>query len=102
MKRLRQLARILSFLLLAAAILRELAQPAPQRQWHGKLFGFIPYEFRPPTVQRLRQRVWNPEDPRIFTEHFFGVGWTINLASVLKKARRLSKGRPRGFKGRGF
>jgi hypothetical protein len=38
-----------------------------------------------PTGQRLRERFWNPEDPRIFTEHVFGVGWAINFYTVLRK-----------------
>ena len=31
----------------------------------------VPYDFRFPTVGRLRERFWNPQDPRIFTPHYF-------------------------------
>jgi hypothetical protein len=51
---------------------------------HGTIAG-IPYEFRVPTPQRIRERIWNPDDPRIFTPHLFGVGWTINLPSLRKR-----------------
>ncbi len=52
---------------------------------HGTILG-IPYEFRVPTLSRLRERIWNPDDPRIFTPHIFGVGWTINLPSLRKRS----------------
>ena len=42
----------------------------------------VPYDFRMPTLRRLRERFWNPEDSRIFTPHFFGVGWSVNLYQV--------------------
>jgi uncharacterized membrane protein len=27
---------------------------------------------------------WNPDDPRLFTERDFGIGWAINLHRVYK------------------
>ena len=48
---------------------------------HGKFLG-VPFEFRVPTVNRVRKRWWNPEDPRIFTPHVFGVGWSLNVYQV--------------------
>ncbi|HLS79117.1 MAG TPA: DUF5808 domain-containing protein [Nocardia sp.] len=58
--------------------------PDPQ----GTLAG-MPYDWRRPTAQRLRDRMWNPDDPRVFTPKAFGMGWDINLYRLL---------RPRGGK----
>jgi Family of unknown function (DUF5808) len=43
----------------------------------GKFLG-MPYDFRRPTRERLRSRLWNKDD-RIFTPKAFGWGWDINL-----------------------
>ncbi len=45
---------------------------------HGDYYG-IPFDFRMPTVDRIRERVWNPDDYRVITPTAFGVGWCINL-----------------------
>ena len=54
------------------------------RQSHGR-FLKVPYDFRFPTLQRLKDRFWNPDDPRIFTPHVFGVGWSINAYQLLRQ-----------------
>ena len=51
---------------------------------HGNFLG-VPFEFRFPTVPRVLDRWWNPEDPRVLTPHVFGVGWSLNLYQVLKR-----------------
>ena len=45
---------------------------------HGRYYG-IPFDFRVPTIDRVRQRMWNPDDPRVITPTVFGAGWSINL-----------------------
>jgi uncharacterized protein DUF5808 len=65
-------------LLGGAAVVQELRRPAADRTWHGTIIG-VPYDFRPPTLSRFKERIWNPGDKRLFTPHAFGVGWTINL-----------------------
>ena len=82
------LVKISTAILIASAVYQELKKPADERTWNGKVANFIPYDFRPPTVARLRERLWNPEDPRIFTEHVFGVGWAINFHTVFRKLIR--------------
>ena len=47
----------------------------------------VPYDFRMPTMDRLRRRLWNPDDQRVFTPSFFGVGWSLNLYQVRRKLR---------------
>jgi hypothetical protein len=73
--------------LVAAAVAQELRKPSAERTWHGRLGGFIPYDFRPPTLERFREAWWNPDDPRIFTDRVFGVGWAVNLGRVVKLAQ---------------
>ena len=38
-----------------------------------------PYDFRRPTAERARSRLWNPDDGRLFPPKGFGWGWTINF-----------------------
>lgn len=73
--------------LLAAAVARELRKPAADRRWHGRLAGTVPYDLRPPTPARVRRALWNPQDPRLFTSHAFGVGWSLNLARLAALVR---------------
>ena len=62
------------------------------RQTHGT-FLFVPFEFRVPTLDRFRERWWNPDDERILTPHVFGVGWSVNAYQV---ANRLGLIEPEG------
>jgi hypothetical protein len=48
--------------------------------------GFVPYDFRRPTVARLRERMWNPQAPLV-TPRAFGVGWTVNAGKVAELVR---------------
>lgn len=71
-------------ILIGAAVATELRKPAEQRTWQGRLAGWVPYDLRPPTPGRVRQRLWNPADHRIFVPTVFGVGWTINLGRLFR------------------
>jgi hypothetical protein len=75
----RRLFRMVAFGLFAAAIATELAKPEAERTWHGRVFGIVPYDFRPPTWQRIRDAYWNPESDELFSDRVFGVGWAVNL-----------------------
>ena len=75
----RRLFRMVAFGLLAAAIATELAKPEAERTWHGRVFGVVPYDFLPPTWQRIRDAYWNPESDELFSDRVFGVGWAVNL-----------------------
>lgn len=82
MLRLRNLALLAGLGLIAAVIKQEMDKSAAERQWRGALWGWLPYDFRPPTIERLRQAWWNPDDERIFTPHTFGIGWSVNLGRI--------------------
>ncbi|HEY49545.1 MAG TPA: hypothetical protein G4O13_05825 [Dehalococcoidia bacterium] len=88
---LSNLIKIVGLALVAAAIYQELRKPPEERAWHGKLADLIPYDFRPPKIERFRERLWNPDDPRIFTEHVFGVGWAVNFYTLLERLQMLSR-----------
>ena len=49
---------------------------------HGKIFGLVPYELRPPSLERARRTFWNAEDSRFLVPTFVGAGWTANLRSA--------------------
>jgi hypothetical protein len=71
--------RFAAFGLVVAAVATELSKPAPERTWEGRVLGVVPYDFRPPTWQRIRDAYWNPRSDRLFSDRVFGVGWAINL-----------------------
>jgi hypothetical protein len=48
--------------------------PDPQ----GRFVG-IPYDFRKPTVSRVKSRLWNRDDSRLFTPKSFGWGYDLNM-----------------------
>ena len=50
----------------------------PQRRIAG-----LPYDFRPPTLARVRSRLWNAHDPRLFTPKAFGIGYDLNFYWLL-------------------
>jgi hypothetical protein len=69
----------------AGALYTELRKPPAERTWHGKLLGVIPYDFRVPTLEALRQAYWNPRSPKLFTDHPLGVGWAVNIPTALRR-----------------
>jgi hypothetical protein len=73
--------------LVGAAVAKELNKPAEERTWHGDVAG-VPYDFRPPTPERLRRAYWDPDNPELFPPHPFGVGWGLNVARLLAAAAR--------------
>ena len=75
----RRLARFIAFGLVAAAIATELSKPQEERTWNGRVLGFVPYDFRPPTWERIRDAYWNPQSDQLFSDRVFGVGWAVNL-----------------------
>lgn len=83
LKRILQAAGIV---MLGLAILQQLRKPSDQRDWTGKVLGFVPYDLRPPGPSRLVSRWFNPSDRRLFTEHVFGIGWSVNLATAWRLA----------------
>lgn len=86
MTRTRKIARAAGLALLAAALVTELRKPAAERTWHGRIGGVVPYDLRPPTLERIQAAWWSPDDPRILTDRAFGVGWAVNLGRLARLA----------------
>lgn len=70
---------------IAAALYVELRKPAEERTWHGRLLGVVPYDFRVPTLERVRDAYWNPRSPKLFTDRPLGVGWSVNIPTALRR-----------------
>lgn len=84
--RLKALVRVAAVCLGAAALFGEMRKSSSDRTWNGKI-GFVPYDFRPPTPTRIRERFWNPDDDRILVPQLFGLGWSVNLGRVVRLIR---------------
>ena len=74
------------FVVASAVVAGAVAFGATRRQKLGTFLG-IPYDWRWPTPRVLRERTWNPDDPRVFTPKVFGWGWSINLPALLRRLR---------------
>lgn len=81
--------RLLAMALLIAALIKELRLPKDQRTWHGSLFGFVPYDFRMPTFDKVKKTFWNPEG-KLIVSRAFGVGWTVNFGAIAARLKSSS------------
>lgn len=79
------LVRMAAIGAVAGAVYTELRKPPAERTWHGRLLGAIPYDFRIPTLDSIRQAYWNPRSPKIFTDRPLGIGWAINIPTALRR-----------------
>lgn len=89
--------RSIFFCLLAWAVITELRKPEEERTWHGKLAGFVPYELRPPTLDRVRETYWSPDDEHLLKPQVWGVGWALNVGRVVELIRRQGGGEAAPF-----
>jgi hypothetical protein len=81
------LLRLLAIGFGIAALVKELRLPRDQRAWHGTVATYVPYDFRPPTPERIRQRLWAPDDPQVLMPTVFGVGWSLNFGRIVALLR---------------
>lgn len=80
----------------AGALYTELRKAPAQRTWHGKVLGFVPYDFRLPSLDALRSAYWNPRSPKVLTDRPLGVGWAVNIPTLLRRLgvrQEFTKGR---------
>ncbi len=73
--------------LTVAAVFQELEKPKEARKWHGKVASIFPYDFRIPTIARLKESYWNPYESRVFNSPLFGIGWAVNFYALLENLR---------------
>jgi len=88
--KLRGAVRLAAAGLAAAAVAKELRTPKKERTWQGSL-GKIPYDFRTPSPKRIKRSLWAPDDPRVFVPRAFGVGWSLNFASLKSQLKKLQE-----------
>ncbi|HEY4584309.1 MAG TPA: hypothetical protein VI980_09845 [Acidimicrobiia bacterium] len=81
----RDVWRLVLAIIGVIAVIQELRKPKDERTWHGTVANFVPYDFRMPTVARMRITYWNPEGP-IVSGKVFGVGWAPNLGALTRMA----------------
>jgi hypothetical protein len=65
------------------AIIQELRKSPDERSWHGRVADVVPYDFRIPTMERVRDTYWNPEGP-LLSAKAFGVGWAPNFGVLTR------------------
>ena len=87
----KSLIQVATISLTLAAVCQELEKPKKERKWHGAIGGFVPYDFRMPTGEKLKEVYWNPYESRIFGPEVFGVGWAINFYALLDKLRLIGR-----------
>ena len=73
---------IVFLIYVAIAITQQLQRPPEERTWYGKIAG-IPYDFRIPTVERIRSTFWNKDTSQILLPQVFGIGWSINMYPII-------------------
>ncbi len=62
----------------SAALVATAIHAYREQKSHGEFYG-IPFDYRAPSLEKLKERVWNPDDPRVVTPPVFGAGWSINF-----------------------
>jgi hypothetical protein len=80
--RVRRAFRSIWILVLGAAVVDAVRK----NRLHGEVFGFVPYDFRVPNVERVRRHAWDPDADRVMTPTTFGVGWSVNLGRLARLA----------------
>jgi hypothetical protein len=84
--RLGRVVRLATWGIAVAALVQELRKPKDEREWHGTVGGLVPYDYRLPTMQRIKDRLWNPNGP-VVSPQVFGVGWSVNFGRLASLAR---------------
>lgn len=63
-----------------------LAYSVVTKKRHGRFLG-IPYDWRSPSLTNIKKILWNNNNPKLFNETVFGVGWAPNVYQFFKKVR---------------
>lgn len=83
MKVIRRLMGLIGIVLLVGAVINEFGKEPEKRTGSGTVADIVPYDFRIPTVERLKATFWDP-DGEVIVGTVFGVGWTVNLGRVAR------------------
>ena len=82
---LNRLIQVAAITFTIAAVCQELEKPKEEREWHGKVASVMPYDFRLPTIERIKESYWNPYHSQIIAPVVLGIGWAINLYALLER-----------------
>jgi hypothetical protein len=93
MKKLRRWLKLAGFGLLAWALATELSKDPDKREWNGELAGIFPYDFRVPSVEKVRRTFWDTDSDRLLKPKVFGVGWSVNFGALARFFGVLDSGR---------
>lgn len=74
--------------LAVVAVGQELTKAPDQREWKGTVGG-VPYNFRLDEWPEIANEYWNPESGHILVPHAIGLGWGVNFAALVTRARAL-------------
>lgn len=85
MKGIRRIMGFVGVVLLAGAVINELGKEPEKRTGYGTVADVVPYDFRLPTLEKLRATFWDPDGP-VIANTAFGVGWTVNLGRLARLA----------------
>jgi hypothetical protein len=77
---LRDIWKLILAIIGVIAVIQELRKPSDEREWHGTV-GFFPYDFRMPTIGRIKETYWDP-DGSLLSGKVFGVGWAPNFGAM--------------------
>ena len=72
------LLTIVTISLVGLAVNQQLQRPPNERTWQGSVLG-LPYDFRFPTLERIRSTLWNKDNSQLLVPKMFGMGWDINF-----------------------
>ncbi len=65
---------------------RERSMSASDKEPRTGRFLGVPYDWRRHGFKaRLKERWWNPAEPRLFTPRAFGWGYAVNLARLFRR-----------------
>ena len=78
-----RLAQMAAITITMVAILQEMEKPLEKRAWHGSV-ACVPYDFRRPSVKRLKDTYWNPYETHLLTPTVWGIGWGVNFHRLLE------------------
>lgn len=87
-RRAKRLTILATVGLFGGVVYQELQKPKDERHWHGRLAGVIPYDLRPPTIQRLKSAMWSPDSSKIFMPRAFGIGWDVNFGRLFRLLKK--------------
>ena len=89
MKGLARTVQMLAWATFVGAIVQELRKPEGERTWHGTVAGLVPYDFRVPSTEKIRQAYWAPERDELLSDAVFGVGWAVNVPVAARRINGL-------------